>query len=148
MTASPILKRDLEDRLPGQARAAGASLSILAVDDSSTNRLIMSRMLQALGHQVETAASGEQAVEAAASRPFDLILMDVHMPGIGGVEAARRIRALPAPSGVGPIVPVTADASSADEDAYRLAGMAGVLAKPFSATALLLMVERTLSEAD
>ena len=145
MTASPILKRD---RLPGEARAAGVSLSILAVDDSSTNRLIMSRMLQALGHQVETAASGEQAVEAAALRPFDLILMDVHMPGIGGVEAARRIRALPASSGAGPIVPVTADASSADEDSYRLAGMAGVLAKPFSATALLLMVERTLSEAD
>ena len=145
MTASPILKRD---RLPGEARAAGVSLSILAVDDSSTNRLIMSRMLQALGHQVETAASGEQAVEAAASRPFDLILMDVQMPGIGGVEAARRIRALQASSGAAPIVPVTADASLADEDAYRSAGMAGLLAKPFSATALHAIVVRTLSEAD
>ena len=147
MSASPSLTRDL-DRLSVRTRPAGAPLSILAVDDSSTNRLIMSRMLQALGHQVETAESGEQAVEAAASRPFDLILMDVQMPGIGGVEAARRIRASTTACAAAPIVPVTADASSADEDAYRSAGMAGVLAKPFSASALHAVVERTMAEAD
>ncbi len=147
MSASPNLTRD-QDRLSVRIRLAGAPLSILAVDDSSTNRLIMSRMLQALGHQVETAESGEEAVEAASSRPFDLILMDVQMPGIGGVEAARRIRASSTTCGGAPIVPVTADASSADEHAYRSAGMAGVLAKPFSASALHAVVERSMAEAD
>ena len=113
-----------------------AALKILAVDDSSTNRLILTRLMQAMGHQVETAVDGERAIEATAGGDFDVILMDVQMPGIGGVEAARRIRELAGPTARTPIIAVTADASALDRDAYLDAGMSAVVAKPLSAVAL------------
>ncbi len=115
---------------------------MLAVDDSSTNRLILSRMLQALGHRVETAVDGEHAVDAVAAGAFDLILMDVQMPGIGGVEASRRIRSLAGPSASTPIIAVTADTSAADCALYRDAGMVGLVGKPLSPAGLQAEISR------
>jgi CheY-like chemotaxis protein len=86
---------------------------------------------------VETAADGYLGVEAAARGGFDLILMDIQMPGIDGVEAARRIRALGGAAAATPIVALTANVLAHQRQAYLDAGMDGVVGKPI-APALLL----------
>jgi CheY-like chemotaxis protein len=127
-----------------QAPADGVldGLRILVVEDNPTNRIIATKLLEQLGASVETAADGFLGVEAAAHGGFDLILMDVQMPGMDGLEAARRIRALPAPVGATPIVALTANVLSHQSQAYLAAGMNGVVGKPISPAALLQEVAR------
>jgi len=132
----------------GEAEVAPfEDLRVLVVEDNATNRMIASRMLEALGARVAVAEDGAQGV-AAASQGFDLILMDIQMPGMDGVEAAQRIRALPAPAGTAPILAMTANALAHQRAAYLAAGMDGAVAKPLSPAALAqavataLMVER------
>ncbi len=121
------------------------ALKVLVVDDSSTNRLILSRTLEALGCVIETAPSGEEAVSRLADGAFDLVLMDVQMPGIGGVEAARRIRSLDGAVAGTPIIAVTADASEADRAVYAAAGMSGVAPKPLTPGGLQAEIARVLA---
>ena len=129
---------------PAQARAAEAEmadgllqgLKILVVEDNATNRLVARRILEQLGASVETADDGLGGVTSAA-RGFDLILMDVQMPGIDGLEAARRIRNLPSPAARTPIIALTANVLSHQRAAYLAAGMDGVAAKPISPAALI-----------
>jgi PAS domain S-box-containing protein len=110
---------------------------VLVVEDNATNRMIATKLLENLGGSVETAADGHLGVEAAARGNFDLILMDIQMPGIDGVEAARRIRALGGGPAATPIVALTANVLSHQRQAYLDAGMDGVVGKPI-APALLL----------
>ena len=110
---------------------------ILVVEDNATNRLIATKLLENLGASVETAADGYLGVEAAARGGFDLILMDIQMPGIDGLEAARRIRALGGPAAATPIVALTANVLAHQRQAYLDAGMDGVVGKPISPAALL-----------
>ncbi|MEJ2818368.1 PAS domain S-box protein [Caulobacter sp. CCG-8] len=134
---------------PAQARAAEAEmadgllqgLKILVVEDNATNRLVARRILEQLGAKVETAEDGLDGVTTAA-RGFDLILMDVQMPGIDGLEAARRIRNLPGPAAKTPIIALTANVLSHQRAAYLAAGMDGVAAKPISPAALITEIVR------
>lgn len=117
-------------------------LKILVVEDNPTNRMIASKLLQNLGAAVETAADGLLGVEAATSGSFDLILMDVQMPGIDGMEAARRIRALGGCVAATPIVALTANVLSHQRQSYLEAGMDGVVGKPISPAVLLAEISR------
>jgi PAS domain S-box-containing protein len=129
---------------PTQVRAAETEMAdglldgmkILVVEDNATNRLVARRILEQLGASVETAEDGLDGVMSAA-RGFDLILMDVQMPGIDGLEAARRIRNLPGPAARTPIIALTANVMSHQRTAYLAAGMDGVAAKPISPAALI-----------
>jgi PAS domain S-box-containing protein len=123
-----------------------AGLRVLVVEDNPTNRMIATKLLENLGAGVETAPDGLLGVEAAACGSFDLILMDVQMPGIDGLEAARRIRALGGPAAATPIVALTANVLSHQHQSYIEAGMNGVVAKPISPAALLTEIAR-LSQA-
>ena len=120
-------------------------LRILVVEDNATNRMIATKLLENLGAVVETAADGLLGVAAATRGGFDLILMDVQMPGIDGLEACRRIRELPAPVCYTPIVALTANVLSHQRRAYLDAGMDGVVGKPISPASLLTEIAR-LSE--
>jgi PAS domain S-box-containing protein len=117
-------------------------LRVLVVEDNATNRIIATKLLENLGAVVETAADGLLGVEAAAHGAFDLILMDVQMPGIDGIEASRRIRALPREAGCVPIVALTANVLAHQREGYRQAGMDGVVGKPISPAALVAEIAR------
>jgi PAS domain S-box-containing protein len=131
--------------LAAPAETEGAfldGLRILVVEDNATNRMIATKLLENLGAAVETAADGLLGVEAAARGGFDLILMDVQMPGIDGPEAARRIRRMEGPVSQTPIVALTANVLAHQAKAYLEAGMNGVVGKPISPAALLAEISR------
>jgi signal transduction histidine kinase/CheY-like chemotaxis protein len=117
--------------------AAVAAQRVLVVDDVLANRLVARAMLNAAGHVVEMAPDGEAAVAVAAAQDFDIILMDLQMPGMDGLEATRRIRALPGPRGRVPVFALTASALPEQVAQCREAGMDGHLAKPVERAALL-----------
>jgi CheY-like chemotaxis protein len=132
---------------PSQTGAVLDGLRLLVVEDNPTNRMIATKILEGLGAAVETADDGEQGVAAAARGGFDLILMDIQMPGIDGVEATRRIRALDGPTGATPIIALTANVLTHQRDVYLASGMSGVVGKPISPTALLAEIAR-IADAD
>jgi signal transduction histidine kinase/CheY-like chemotaxis protein len=117
-------------------------VNLLLVDDNRINRLVGLKSLEALGANVETAEDGASAIEAVRRRSFDLVLMDINMPGMDGMEATRRIRALGGAPAELPVIALTADAMGHQMEAYRAAGMNGFIAKPFSPTTLLTEIAR------
>ena len=120
----------------------GSGLRILVVDDMAINREIASGFLRFAGHRVVCADNGAAAIELVRTADFDLILMDVLMPGMDGLEATRRIRALPPPFGVVPIVALSAQAFAEQVEHCRQAGMTGHISKPFEQASLIAVVER------
>jgi len=127
-------------------------LNILVADDVPTNLAVARALLESGGHAVTVAADGSQALEeveraAVERRPYDVVLMDVMMPGMDGLEATRRIRALPGEAGKTPILAVTASAFAEDIAACRAAGMDGHLAKPIERDTLLAVVGRLAGDA-
>lgn len=123
----------------------GAPLSVLVVDDHEINRRAVTLMLQPLGVRVTAVDSGAEALEAAAEQSFDVVLMDVRMPGMDGRETARRIRAGGGPNALTPILAVTADGEESDMQACRLAGMSGFVAKPIDPTRLIEAVDAAVT---
>jgi len=106
-------------------------LDILMVEDAPENRAVLAELLAPAGHRVVAAESGEEALRRLAERRFDVVLMDVRLAGMDGVEATRRIRALDdEEAALTPVIAVTANVSPEDEAAYRAAGFDEVLAKP------------------
>jgi CheY-like chemotaxis protein/nitrogen-specific signal transduction histidine kinase len=118
-------------------------LRVLLVDDNEVNRRLAAIMLERAGHEVVPASDGGRAVEAVAAGSFDVVLMDVQMPVMDGLEATRRIRALADPDRAGvPIVAVTADVMQGADARCLAAGMDGHIGKPFDRARLLSTVER------
>jgi PAS domain S-box-containing protein len=142
--AEPDMAREPEEPLAGWL----AGMRILIVEDNATNRLIASRMLETLGASVQTANDGAEGVEAANQAAFDLILMDVQMPVMDGVEATRTIRRLAAPVGDTPIIAMTANVFTHQQQSYREAGMTGAVSKPLSPARLLAEINRIAGRRD
>ena len=113
---------------------------VLLAEDNLVNQKIALAMLQKRGHAVDVANNGVEAVRMAAEAAYDVILMDLEMPEMGGLEATRRIRELP---GLGelPIVAVTAHALAEERERCLNAGMTGFVTKPFRAGDLNRAVE-------
>jgi CheY-like chemotaxis protein len=112
------------------APADSTRLRILVCDDHPVNRKLMSAMLARLGCQPVMCENGEQAVDLARSEPFDLVLMDMHMPVMDGLAATRAIRSLSSRPRQPLIVAVTADAFAEAHQRARDAGMDDVITKP------------------
>jgi signal transduction histidine kinase/CheY-like chemotaxis protein/HPt (histidine-containing phosphotransfer) domain-containing protein len=115
-------------------------LQVLVVDDVPANRLVARAMLTSAGHHVTCVEDGAVALAVVQQERFDLVLMDLQMPIMDGLEATRRIRALPPPHNQVPIVAVTASAMAEQVSACRKAGMDGHLAKPIDREMMLRTV--------
>ena len=122
------------DDVAAPQTGSSRALRVLVAEDHPVNRAYLEAVLEKLGHHAVFAADGDGAVRAVQDQPvdagFDVVLMDLHMPGMDGFTAARTIRAMPAPRGRVPIVALTADAFQASRHLAREAGMDGFLTKP------------------
>ncbi|MGQ9369481.1 ATP-binding protein [Azospirillum sp. ST 5-10] len=125
------------------APSPSPALDVLVVDDAVENRMVVDGYLTPGGHRIVHASSGEEALRLMARRRFDLVLMDIRLGGMDGVEVTRRIRAM-ADVDVAhtPVVALTANANPGDRDVYAAAGMDEVLTKPVDPLALQAVVAR------
>ncbi len=120
------------------------AIRVLVVDDHPVNREVASLLLTTMGCEVATCDDGVTAVEAARAGGMDVILMDIHMPGMDGFAASRAIRALKGEAARVPIIAVTADVTSRDVALCREAGMDGHLGKPINHLALMDAIAKVL----
>lgn len=121
------------------------TLHVLVVDDNATNRFVAGKVLELFGCTSEMAENGQEALERVQVARFDMVLMDVKMPVMDGVQATRAIRALPGPISALPILALTANADPRDEADYLAAGMDGVAQKPIQPDVLLDAIRRVMS---
>ncbi|AWB49650.1 hybrid sensor histidine kinase/response regulator [Gemmobacter aquarius] len=141
----PVAEGQIEAAPTGiSALGEGNALSILVVEDNPINSLLLTEMLRLRGHAVTNAVDGIEAVEAATATTFDLILMDISMPRMDGLEATRRIRAGGASSGV-PIIGVTANAAPDKLPEFLGSGMTDVLVKPITRGSLMNIIEEHIA---
>ncbi len=117
-------------------------MHILLAEDSQANRMLLEAILTLSGHRVSMVENGREAVERVSREHFDLILMDVDMPELDGIEATRRIRALPSPTGELPIIAMTGHSHQNELRACREAGMNEHLGKPLDQARLLELLAR------
>ncbi len=123
-------------------------LRVLLAEDDAVNQRVASRMIERGGHSAVVASDGEAAVAALEAEPFDVVLMDVQMPALGGFEATTRIRERERVSGRRvPIIAMTAHAAHGDRERCMEHGMDGYVAKPISAGPLFAEIARLLPDA-
>jgi two-component system, sensor histidine kinase len=138
----------IEEQASGPTCDPSRHLRILLVEDNGTNRLVASRMLERMGHHVDSAEDGHEAVLAVRAIPYDLILMDIMMPEMDGLTATRLIRREPAPNGTAPIIGLTANAMESKAAECREAGMNGFIGKPVTAERLAAGINAVVGPAD
>jgi two-component system cell cycle response regulator DivK len=117
--------------------------TILVVDDNEANLRLINAVLRTRGYNLLEARSGEAALEMLAAQRPSLVLMDVQMPGLSGIDVARTIRAMPALAEL-PLVAITAMAMKGDREDILAAGFNDYLAKPYKMGELLALVARWL----
>ena len=120
---------------------------VLIVDDNATNRVVAQALCEMFGCTSETAEDGVEAVECVQERRFDLVLMDIKMPRMDGVQATQAIRALPGPERAIPIVALTANADPEDARRYLGIGMVAVVEKPIKPERLRMAMNAALEQA-
>ncbi len=132
----PLVSGDFASGADSQrTQVALRPLAVLCAEDNPYGRVIINTILTELGHRADFVGTGEEAVEAV-SRGYDVVLMDVKLPGVDGLEAARRIRGLGGAVGQTPIIGISGRTEAGDEVAARAAGMNSYLRKPISPSAL------------
>ncbi|WP_304217341.1 ATP-binding protein [Phenylobacterium aquaticum] len=125
-----------------------AAIRVLVVDDHEINRRAVALMLEPFGIELTEAASGDEALALSATAAFDVILMDVYMPGLDGRETCRRLRAGAGPNRATPVIACTASGNDRDLAECWEAGMTGQAAKPFDPRDLVAAVSQALEPAD
>jgi CheY-like chemotaxis protein len=128
---------------PARRNGGHPPRKILCVEDSPYGRVVINTMLRELGHQADFVASGESALDVVKKGEHDLVLMDITLNGIDGIETTRRIRALPPPAGRVPVIGISARTEERDSANARAAGMDIYLTKPVSPRALVDAIEKT-----
>lgn len=130
-----LIEEAVEAAAPAAETAAPAaqdkSYRVLLAEDNQINAVLATTIIRRAGHRVDVAPNGLAAVEAAKSGEYDIILMDMHMPEMDGLEATRRIRRLDGPMRKSPIIALTANAMASDRQKCIAAGMDDFLSKPF-----------------
>ncbi|MBL9097206.1 MAG: PAS domain-containing protein, partial [Alphaproteobacteria bacterium] len=123
----------------------GRPLRLLIAEDNATNQLVARSVLAKFGIAPDFVGNGIEAIEAVRQRPYDIVLMDVHMPEMDGLDATKAIRSLKSPQASIPIVALTANAFANDIEQCRAAGMNGHVGKPFRKEELVVALANALS---
>ncbi len=137
--AQPALEPAPEAAPP--AGTGARALDVLIVEDNKVNQLVAQLIVSHAGHRVDLADNGRQAVEAAQAKDYDAILMDLQMPELDGIAAAKEIRKLPGRAGQVPIIALTSHAMAGMRDEVIAAGMDDYVSKPFDANILLAKLQ-------
>jgi CheY-like chemotaxis protein len=134
--------------VPSQALWSPLAARVLLAEDTPINQTLATIILTRMGCEVTVANNGVEAVEAFADGRFDLVLMDIQMPEMGGIEATHKIRELELERGSQPtpIIAVTANALKGDRERYLAAGLNGYVSKPISVEALKSEIQRLLRD--
>ncbi len=127
---TPAAEQATEALAPAAPAAPRQVLRVLVAEDHPINQRVVVRLLQHLGHHADIAADGQQTIDAVSRQHYDVVLMDIQMPEVDGLQAARAIVRRRGPQGLPRIVAMTANAMPGDRDACIAAGMDGYLAKP------------------
>ena len=122
-------------------------LRVLVVEDNQVNQLLATVLLGKAGHRVDVAGNGLEALDAVGGRPYDVVLMDIQMPEMDGIEATKRIRAMPGSVGRLPIIAMTANAMKGDRERLLAAGMNDYVSKPIDKSQLFQAIARSTGAA-
>ncbi|WP_420548593.1 PAS domain S-box protein [Curvivirga sp.] len=122
------------------------SLNILVAEDVHVNQILIKSLLEKYGHQVTTVDNGLEAVNAHKNTSFDIILMDVRMPEMDGIEATQEIRNMASPRAQIPIIAATADATTEHVEDYLNCGMNGFISKPYDINNVLTTINQVMDE--
>jgi CheY-like chemotaxis protein len=122
-----------------------AGLRILAVDDNAVNLLVLEQVLTTFGHDVSKAASGPEALEALAAQPFDVVLLDIQMPEMTGIEVLELLRGADGPNRDAPVVALTADVTSGGRERYLGLGFTEHASKPIQIQEVMETIGRALA---
>ena len=126
-------------------QTAPGDLDLLIVDDNAVNLLVLDQLLAVFGHRVVKASSGPEALDQLALRAFDLVLMDIQMPGMTGVEALQRLRSTRGPNRDAPVIALTADVTSGGRARYLELGFSEHSAKPIQIEDLMGAIARAMA---
>lgn len=136
----------LDEKQSITAAGATRALKILVADDNLINQRILANMLGKIGHDVTLVENGAEACSKAEEQIFDVILMDVHMPILGGIDATKWIKAMDSERAAVPIVGCTADAFPEQLERFKQAGMEDVVTKPINKRRLLTVINQVLGQ--
>ena len=131
---SPAEETDAPDAARAEPRR---QLKVLHVDDEAMNLVVVKEILSAFGHSAQQAWSGAEALERLAAKPYDVILMDIHMPGMSGIETVARLRAKDGPNQETPVIALTADTVSRGLPEYLSLGFTDYVTKPILVSRLM-----------
>lgn len=140
--AAPEQPAEPEEKSKRAATSDNKAYRVLLAEDNQINAVLATTIIKRAGHVVDVACNGAEAVEACQSGEYDLILMDMHMPHVDGLEATRRIRKLDGPMRRAPIIALTANAMAADRQKCLAAGMDDFLSKPFEPADLTALLAK------
>ena len=122
-------------------------LRVLLAEDDTTNRMIVTAMLSKMGHHVDAVENGAEALKTLLEVPYDVVLMDIAMPKMDGLEATAAIRSLPGSEADMPVIAMTAHAMEGDRERFLACGMSGYLRKPVRSEEVLDAIEACMSDA-
>lgn len=142
MSADTIMEDRARHDADEAQRRVGEGYRILLAEDSPTNRMVASALLRRVGYRVDWVMDGAEALDSVRRLPYDLVLMDVSMPNMDGVEATKAIRALPGEESQVPIVALTAHAMPGDRERFLQSGMDAYLTKPLQTRELIDTIVR------
>ncbi len=146
-TAAPQKVSDAASQIAQtQPRAPARNLRILVAEDNKINQMVISAMLLKMGHQIDMASNGTDAIAAIQKNDYDLVLMDIQMPEMDGITATKKIREIPGVAAKIPIIALTANAMQGDREYYLQAGMNDYVSKPISMDSLSRAIERVESQ--
>ena len=130
---------------PARRRTGLSACRVLVVDDNGINLRVARTFLEQYGSEVTEACDGNEALDLLSHQPFDLVLMDIHMPGLDGAEAFRRLRMSASMNRIIPVIALTADSMHGDRERYLGMGFDGYISKPIEERALITAMGQVLS---